>query len=469
VKALEYARARFPQAVDGLAQLVRFASVSAQPARAGDVAACARFLAERLHRAGLADVEILPTARHPIVCASWRGAPGAPTLLVYGHYDVQPAEPVAPWRTPPFKPSVRGDSLYGRGASDDKGQLLAHVEALEAHLRGTGRLPVNVTCLFEGEEEIGSPSLPAFLLAQRARLAADAAVVSDTAIVGPGRPALTYALRGGLGLELDAQGPAADLHSGMFGGAVANPLEALAAILGSFHDAAGRVSVAGFYDDVRPVGAAERAEMARFGPSEDAVRASARAPAIVGEPGFTAYERTTIRPSLSVNGVVGGYTGAGSKAVIPHSAHAKVACRLVHDQDPAKIEALLRSHVASRTPRGVRVAVTRGMAVRPVVVDRAHPAMRAAAIAYERGFGAPPVFLRSGGSVPVVGLLQELLGIPTVPMGFGLPDDDIHGPNERMHLPTFARAIATSIWFMAQLGAAAPRRASHAELAGAAR
>jgi acetylornithine deacetylase/succinyl-diaminopimelate desuccinylase-like protein len=456
--ALAYARAHRSQAVADLAALVRHPSVSAQPARAQDVSACASFLAGRLRKAGFERVELLATRRHPVVWCASRRAPGAPTLLVYAHYDVQPADPVSGWLTPPFEPSVREGALYGRGASDDKGQLVAHLAALEAYLRGHGRLPVNVTCLFEGEEEIGSPSLRELLLAERARFGADVAVVSDTAILGPRRPALTYALRGALGLELDVAGPAADLHSGIFGGTAPNPLEALASIVGSLHDRCGRVAVDGFYDTVRDVPAAERAQLARNGPSDAALRAAARAPGLVGEPGYSAYERTTIRPSLSVNGIVGGYTGSGSKAIVPARAHAKLGCRLVADQQPEEIERLLRRHVARVAPPGVTVTLRRGMTAKPVVVDRSHPAIRAALRAYERGFGAPPVLLRSGGTVPVVGLLRELLGIPVVPMGFGLPGDGIHGPNERMHLPTLARATDTCIWFLSELAPSRTRR-----------
>lgn len=461
--ALAYARAHRAQAIDDLAALVRYPSVSAQPARSRDVAACATHLAARLRRAGFEHVRILPTRRHPVVWCAWHRARGLPRLLVYAHYDVQPADPESAWQTPPFRPSIRSDGLYGRGASDDKGQLVAHLAALEAYLRGAGRLPVNVTCLFEGEEEIGSPSLRELLLRERARFAADVAVVSDTAILGPNRPALTYALRGALGLELDVLGPAAELHSGIFGGAAPNPLEALASIVCSLHDAHGRVAVEGFYDAVRKVSAEERAQLARSGPSDDTLRAAARTPVLVGEPGYSAYERTTIRPSLSVNGISGGYAGPGSKAIVPARAHAKLGCRLVSDQRPEEIERALRRHIARVAPPGVTVTLRRGMTARPVTVDRSHPAMRAAAVAYERGFGTPPALLRSGGTVPVVGLLRELLGIPVVPMGFGLPDDGIHGPNERMHLPTLARAVDTCIWFLSELA----RDRTRPRLAGA--
>jgi acetylornithine deacetylase/succinyl-diaminopimelate desuccinylase-like protein len=461
-RALSCARERFPRTVAALAELVAFPSVSAQPAHAGDVAACAAWLADRLRRIGLADARVLATRGHPVVCASWRGSGARPTLLVYGHYDVQPAEPLRSWRTPPFAPAVRGDALYGRGASDDKGQLLAHVAAIEAYLRAGQELPVNVICLFEGEEEIGSPSLTGLLLEHRDAFAADAAVVSDMPMLGPQRPAITYGMRGGLGLGLEVRGPGVDLHSGTFGGAVANPLEALCAIVASLHERDGRVAVPGFYDAVRAVTPAERAEMARSGPSDAEILRNARAPAGAGEPGFSAYERTTIRPTLSVNGITGGYGGAGAKAVIPTHARAKLSCRLVESQEPMALERLIRRHVAGAAPPGVVVTVTRNMAARPATVSREHPAMRAAARAYARGFGAAPVFLRSGGSVPVISTFQELLGIPTVLMGFGLPDDAIHAPNERVQLPTLARAIATCVWFLAELGglatAAGPRR-----------
>ena len=454
--ALSCARERFRHTVATLAELVSFPSISAQPARAADVAACAAWLADRLRRIGLADARVVATHGHPVVFASWRGSGQRPTLLVYGHYDVQPAEPLRAWRSPPFAPAVRGDALYGRGASDDKGQLLAHVAAIEAYLRAGQDLPVNVTCLFEGEEEIGSPSLTPLLLEHRDAFAADAAVVSDMPILGPLRPAITYAMRGGLGLEVEVRRPGIDLHSGTFGGAVANPLEALCAIVASLHERSGRIAVPGFYDAVRAVAPAERDEMARSGPSDDEILRNARAPAGPGEAGFSVYERTTIRPTLSVNGIIGGYGGPGAKAVIPTHARAKLSCRLVEGQDPDVLERLVRRHIAAATPPGMGATVTRNMAARPAVVRRDHPAMRAAARAYARGFGVAPVFLRCGGSVPVVNTFEEL-GIPTVLMGFGLPDDAIHAPDERMQLPTFARAIATCVWFLAELGARAAR------------
>ena len=315
-----------------------------------------------------------------------------------------------------------------------------------------------MTCLFEGEEEIGSPNLVPVLRSRRRALAADAAVVSDMPILGPRRPALTYSMRGGLGFELEVRGAGIDLHSGTFGGAVPNALQVLCEIVASLHDASGRVAVPGFYDAVRTVSPSERAEMARSGPQDAEILRHARTTVGAGEPGFTAYERTTIRPTLGVNGIVGGYGGPGSKAVIPSRGLAKLSCRLVPDQRPEAIERLIRRHIALATPPGVESTVRRNLSLHPAEVRRNHPATRAAAAAYTRGFNVAPVFLRCGGSVPVVGLFDHMLAIPTVLMGFGLPDDAIHAPNERLHLPTFGRAVATCVWFLAELGARGRRR-----------
>ena len=374
---------------------------------------------------------------------------------MYGHYDVQPADPVGAWSSPPFEPKQVGDRLVGRGASDDKAQMLAHVSAIESYVRTGDGPPVNVVCLFEGEEEIGSPSLGPFLLANRVR--ADAAVVSDTVMLAPDRPALTYALRGNLALELETRGPGHDLHSGNFGGAAANALESMCALLASLHDAHGRVAVAGFYDRVVAPSPAERAAMARNGPSDaELLRASGSVAA--GEPGYTLYERATARPSLSVTGVSGGYAGAGAKAVVPARAVAKLDIRLVAAQQPDEIERLVRRHVARHA--SLPTEVRRLTGAPPAHSDPAHPVMRAAAAAYAHGFGRRPALVRSGGTVPIVALLQERLGVPTALLGFGLPDDRMHAPNESAHLPTFARAVETSIWFLHEVARvhARPRR-----------
>jgi acetylornithine deacetylase/succinyl-diaminopimelate desuccinylase-like protein len=454
---LGYLRAHAPRFVAELQELVRFPSVSAQPAHAADVRRCAAWLAAHLRRIGMPAVEIAATAGHPIVVAAGPHAPGRPTLLIYGHYDVQPADPLPEWRSPPFEPRVRGGYLYGRGACDDKGQLFAHVKALEICLAGRRPPPLNVKCLFEGEEEIGSPHLRQFIERHRGALAADAAVISDTRMLGRDRPALTYALRGGLGLELEVEGPPHDLHSGNFGGAVVNPLQVLCRLLAGLEGADGRIAVPGFYDRVRAWGAAERRRMAASGPPDAAILAAAGVERGAGEPGYSLYESTSVRPALAVNGLTGGYQGAGGKGIIPARAGAKLSFRLVPDQEPRDVERLVRRHLARSAPEAVRLRVTTLLRAHPAQLDRRHPVMRAAAAAYRRGFGAAPVFLRSGGSIPVVSMLQEVLGITTAAMGFALPGDRIHAPNERFHLPTFFRAIATCLAFHDELAKSGAR------------
>ncbi len=449
---LTFARTRHRQFVAEMREFIRFPSISSQPQRAGDVQRCAAWLAVHLRQIGLEHVRIIPTRRHPLVYADWRHAPGRPTILIYGHYDVQPVDPLSEWQTPPFEPVVRGANLYGRGASDDKGQLWAQLKALEAYLRTAGALPVNVKCLIEGEEEIGSPNLSPFIERNRRALAADVAAMSDTNIPAPDRPAIIYALRGGLGLELEVSGPQQDLHSGTFGGAVHNPLQALAEMVATLHGAEGRVMIPGFYDRVRRRSVAERAAMADAGPTDAEMLQNARVERSWGERGYTLYERTTIRPALTINGLVGGYQGPGGKGVIPARAVAKLSFRLVPDQDPRDVEHLFRQHIASITPPTVRAAIRTNLMARPALVRRDHPAMHAAAVAYRRGFGASPVFLRSGGTIPVVNAFQDLLGIPTVLMGFGLPDDRTHAPNEKIHLPNYFNGVATCIWFLSEVG-----------------
>lgn len=446
---LHTARSR---ALEELKRFIRFPSISAQPKHASDVRDCAVWLADHLQRVGLGHVQIIPTPRHPIVYAEWCHAPGRPMVLIYGHYDVQPVDPLSAWHSPPFAPTVRDNNLYGRGACDDKGQLFAHLKALEAYLRTQGALPVNVKCLFEGEEEIGSPNLGSFLRQHRRDLDADVAVMSDTRMLGPGQPAITYALRGTLNLELEVCGPQQDLHSGLFGGAVHNPLQALCEMIAQLHDANGRIAILGFYDCVRQWHEKEREYMADSGPSDAKILRDARVNEGWGEGGYSLYERTTILPALAVTGVTGGYSGPGVKAVIPARAVAKLNFRLVPDQEPHEIEQRVRHHIARITPSTVRSTVRTFAAARPALLNRRHPAMRAAIAAYRHGFGAPPVFVRSGGTIPVVNTLQTVLGIQTILMGFALPDDRIHAPNEKFHLPNFYRGIATCSAFLAEIG-----------------
>jgi acetylornithine deacetylase/succinyl-diaminopimelate desuccinylase-like protein len=390
----------------------------------------------------------METARHPLVYGEWCRRPGRPTVLVYGHYDVQPVDPLAAWRFPPFEPTRRGDHLYGRGASDNKGQFCAHLAAIEAWLRGAGGLPVNLRCLLDGEEEIGSPSLPGFLRRGRERLASEVVIISDTRMLGPGRPAVTVGLRGLLNLELQVHGPRADLHAGTFGGAVHNPLQALSELLAGLHDRDGRVAVPGFYDRVRYCSERDRRALAEAAPGDGAILRQAGVAAGWGERGWTLHERTTLRPALTINGLSGGYQGPGPKSVIPAAASAKLGIRLVPDQRPVEVERLLRRHLARATPATVQAAVRAGSRVPPVLFDTAHPAMEAASAACWRGFGARPAFLRSGGTIPAAGTLRRVIGAPVILLGLALPDDGAHAPNERLHLPNLWQGIDTLIWFL---------------------
>jgi acetylornithine deacetylase/succinyl-diaminopimelate desuccinylase-like protein len=448
-RALSYARAHRGKFVEELKRFLRFPSVSSQPDRAGDVRNCAAWLARHLKSVGLDCVRIIPTNGNPIVYASWLRASGRPTLIIYGHYDVLPGEPLREWHTPPFTPTLKNQNLHARGASDDKGQLFSHIKAIESYLKTTNSLPVNVKCIFEGEEEIGSPHLTSFIARNKRPLRANAAVISDTRMLAPDRPAISYAQRGGLRAELVIKGPPHDLHSGNFGGAVHNPLQALCEMISRLHDAHGRVAIPGFYEDVRRWDDEERAFMERTGPTNEQILRDAKMERGWGESGFNLYERTTIRPALTVNGMTGGHQGTGAKSIVPAQAIAKLSFRLVPDQDPQKIARVFREHVERITPPAVRSSVRIFSPIEPALVDRQHSAVRAAALAYKQGFGASPVFIRSGGSIPVVNTFQKILGVPAVLMGFGLPEDHIHSPNENFHLPVFYNAIATSIWYLA--------------------
>jgi acetylornithine deacetylase/succinyl-diaminopimelate desuccinylase-like protein len=446
---LKYARTHRATFVSELRQFLRFPSVSSQPEKAGDIRKCANWLAQHLKSIGMERVRVIPTRGNPIVFASWLHARSRPTLIIYGHYDVVPGEPLREWRTPPFTPTLQGDDLHARGAADDKGQLFCHVKALESYLKTGRALPVNVKCIFEGEEEIGSPHLESFIARNKRALRADAAVISDTKMLAPDQPAISYAQRGGLRAEVEVKGPPNELHSGNFGGAIHNPLQALCEMVARLHDVHGRVAIPGFYDDVRRWSDKERAFMARTGPGDGQILQDAKVERGWGESGFSLYERTTIRPALTLNGMAGGYQGRGGKGIIPARAVAKLSFRLVPDQDPQRVAKLFRDHITRITPPGVHSSARTFSAIKPALVDRHHPAVQAAAFAYKKGFGALPVFLRSGGSIPVVTTFQDVLGIPAVLMGFGLPDDHIHGPNEKFHLPNFYKAIATSIWYLA--------------------
>ncbi|MBI4551169.1 MAG: dipeptidase [Candidatus Latescibacteria bacterium] len=438
--------------LEGLKAFLRIPSVSTHPPHKPDVLRCAEFVAAEMRRIGLRQVEVTPTTGHPIVYGEWLDAPGKPTVLMYGHYDVQPPEPLDLWDSGPFDPTVRGDNLYARGATDDKGQVWLHLKALDAHLTQTGRLPVNVKLLIEGEEEIGSPHLDAYVRANQDRLRADVVLISDTTMFDYDQPSICYGLRGLVYMEIEVQGPSKDLHSGGFGGSVANPVQALAEILTALKDPDGRITIPGFYDDVQPLTPEERAALAALPFDEDAYRTRLGVSALAGETGYSTLERIWARPTLEVNGILGGFTGEGSKTIIPSRGMAKVSMRLVPDQTPDRIAALFEEHVTRLAPPTVTVTVKRHSSGKPVLTPTDQSAVQAAAHALERGFGKKPVFIREGGSIPVVATFREVLGLPTVLMGFGLPDCDAHAPNEKFNLKNFYRGMVSAAWFYEELG-----------------
>ncbi len=448
--ALEQHRAAH---LEELKELLRIPSISSLSEHTQDVRRCAEWLAAALERAGLEHVRVLPTEGHPVVYADWLHAGGErPTVLIYGHYDVQPVDPLELWHSPPFEPEVRDGRLYARGAVDDKGQLFVHIKAVEALLRETRSLPVNVRFLVEGEEEVGSAHLEDFIERNRDLLAADVAVISDTSLFAPDVPSITYGLRGLVYLQVDVRGPSSDLHSGSYGGSVANPAEALARIIAGLKDERGRVTVPGFYDRVRDLEEHEREQWRSLPFDEAAYTRELGVEELYGEEGYSTLERLWARPTLEVNGIWGGFIGEGSKTVLPAEAHAKISSRLVPNQDPDEIARLLAEHIERTAPRGVRVEVRRMHGGRPAVVPPDHPAMEAASRAVERGFGKSPVLIREGGSIPVVASFEVLLGAPTLLVGFGLPEGNAHAPNEWLLLDHFYAGIRTSVALLEELG-----------------
>ena len=420
---------------------LRIPSISALPEHADDCAAAARWLADNLAAAGAEHVEVSPTTGHPVVYADWLHAEGAPTVLVYGHYDVQPVDPLDLWTSPPFEPVVVGERMLARGAADDKGQVHLHLMALRAMLAARGSLPINVRYVFEGDEEFESDHLAAWLEANRDRLAADVAIISDTGFFDGNLPAITIGLRGLCYIQVDVEGTRVDLHSGQFGGAVENPVNALAQIIAALKGPDGRIRVPGFYDDVVPLSEADRAAFAALPFDEDAYRDQLELPALAGEVGFTTLERRGARPTLDVNGIWGGFQGEGSKTIIPAHAHAKISCRLVADQDPDRIFELLQAYIAEVAPPGVRTTVRKLGGGRPSLTPIDHPATEAAARALAATFGQAPLYIREGGSIPVAASLESALGLPVVLLGFTPPDDNAHAPNESMILANYETGI----------------------------
>jgi len=436
----DYLRTHSERHLEELFDFLRIPSVSAKSEHRDDTRRTAEWLAERMREAGLQVAEVVPTAGHPIVIGEWRGAPeGAPTVLVYGHYDVQPPEPLDEWLSPPFEPEVRDGKIFARGSVDDKGQVYLHLKAVEAHMAANGSLPVNVVFVVEGEEEVGSPHLQDFLVQNQERLRCDAVLISDTTMFAPGLPSVTIGLRGLAYMEIRVQGPATDLHSGSYGGAVVNPANALAKIIARLHDERGRVAVPGFYDDVRDIGAAEREAIAGLPFEEEELRREVGAPALGGEEGWSALERKSARPTLDVNGLLSGYTGEGAKTVLPARAMAKVSMRLVPDQDYRDIEEKFSRFVREIAPAGVTVEVEALHGGQPWYADPAEPIFQAASRALEQAFGRAPVFTREGGSIPIVQAFQQTFATPVVLLGFGLPGENAHAPNEWMSVENFTR------------------------------
>jgi len=439
--------------LDELKDFLRIPSISTLPEHKPDVQRAATFVADSLKRAGLENVEIIATAGNPLVYGDWLHAAAKPTVLCYGHYDVQPPDPLELWQSPPFEPAVRDGNIYARGSADDKGQMYMHIKAVEALRAVNGTLPVNLKFLIEGEEEVGGASITSYVAKNPAKLKADVALVSDTALYAEGLPTLCIGLRGLVYMEIEATGPARDLHSGLYGGAAPNPVFGLIELLSKCKNPQGNIQVPGIYDDVAPPAPAEK-ESWKLLPFREAdfLKNEVGATALAGEPGYSVLERVWARPTFEVHGIAGGFTGAGAKTVIPSKATAKVSFRLVPNQSPDKILGSFRKFLQDNAPAGVRIDLRVLSASPAVMVDPKHPAIQTAARSFSDMLGRPTVFTRSGGSIPVVGDFANHLRIPSILMGFGLPDDGLHSPNEKYRLENYYKGIMTIAHFFEEFG-----------------
>ena len=440
--------------LEELLEFLRIPSISTLPEHKSDVARAAQFVADQLKAAGMENVEVIQTSKHPLVYADWLHAPGKPTVLCYGHYDVQPPDPLELWKSPPFEPTLRDGNIYARGACDDKGQMYMHVKAAET-LRAVngGKLPINLKFLIEGEEEVGGDSIATYVPANKGKLKADVALVSDTELFADGVPTLCVGLRGLMYLEIEATGPGRDLHSGMYGGAAPNAVYGLIELLAKAKDADGHIQIPGVYDDVVPPGPAEIASWERLPFSEEEfLRDEVGSTELTGEPEQSIFARVWARPTFEVHGIAGGFTGAGAKTVIPSKATAKLSLRLVPKQDPQKVLAAVTNWIAANTPKGIQTEVRVLSAGPAVSVNPNHPAIDIAARAFSENLGSETVFVRSGGSIPIVGEFANYLGIPTILMGFGLPDDGLHSPNEKYRISNYYQGIETIANFFEQYG-----------------
>jgi acetylornithine deacetylase/succinyl-diaminopimelate desuccinylase-like protein len=437
--------------IEELKQYLAIPSVSALPQHAADVRRCAEWTADALRTAGLDNVELIETPGNPVVYGEWLGAPGKPTILYYGHYDVQPVDPVNLWTSPPFEATVRDGEIYARGSADDKGQVFMHIKAVEAHIKQGGGVPCNIKFFIEGEEEVGSVHLDEFVRSHKEKLAADVVVISDSPMFDRGIPSICYGLRGLAYFQIDMRGTKSDLHSGSFGGAVANPAFVLAQVLAQMKDRGGRIKIPGFYDDVRELSEAERAEWKKLPFNETRYRKELGAPKLFGETGYSTLERVWARPTFEVNGLLSGFTGEGAKTVLPAVSMAKISMRLVPDQDPQKIGDLFEAYLKKIAPKTVDLTVTRMHGGKPWMTEFDNKYVRAAGRAIELGFGKAPVFNREGGSIPVVSTFQQELGLPSVLFGIGLPDENAHAPDEKLDLGNFHNGIIASAYLYREI------------------
>ncbi|KGX93730.1 M20/M25/M40 family peptidase [Pontibacillus halophilus JSM 076056 = DSM 19796] len=447
----QYIQKHEERMVEELTSFLSIPSISSMPEHKEDVHKAAEWVAESLQSAGLEHVELVETEGHPIVYADWLHAEGKPTVLIYGHYDVQPAAPLDLWNSNPFQPEVRDGKLYARGATDDKGQLYLHIKAMEALFDERGELPVNVKFCIEGEEEIASPNLPPYIEQNEGKLGADAVVISDTSFIEPGLPALCTSLRGALALELSVKTANTDLHSGVYGGGVPNALHSLVRLLDSFHDETGQVAVEGFYQGVPEPTELLKEEVAQIPFNEEQTLKDLGLQSLYGEEGFTFQERTGIRPTLEINGMAGGHHEEGFKTIVPSEAHAKISCRLVGEQDPDEVYRQIEGHVRRYQPTGATANMKKLITAKPVSLDSSDPMIQKAADAYEEVYGTRPLFPKEGGSIPIVENFSRVLQAPVVLMGFGLPSENLHAPNEHFHLENFTKGIETVATYLKSL------------------
>lgn len=450
-KVLPYIEANKERYLKELKEFLAIPSVSSQKDHDGDMMKCAQWVADQMRTIGMESVQILPTGGHPLVYGNWLHSPGKPTVLFYGHYDVQPVDPLNLWTSPPFEATIRGENLYARGSADDKGQVFIHFKAIEAYMKQVGSLPVNIKLLIEGEEEVGSENLDGFVKEHKEMLKADLVVISDSGMYAKGVPSICYSLRGLSYMEVEVTGPNRDLHSGSFGGSVHNPVQALCELIASLHDKNGKVTVKGFYDGVRSLTKAERVSFKKLPFSDKKYAKELGVKQLYGEKGFTTLERVWARPTLECNGIWGGYTGEGAKTVLPAKAFAKISMRLVPDQTSGEVAKLFEKHFRKIAPKTIDVKVRMLHGGEAAITPIDSPGVRAAVSALEKGFGKKPLYQREGGSIPIVVQFKNILGLDTVLLGFGLPDENAHSPDEFINLDNFFGGIRTSAYFYNEL------------------